>query len=139
MSDTQRIPTSLKVVAALFIIGGISSLIGIIVSLLQGQLSLDFGILGLFIGLGLRRLSRTWRTWALVFTWMTLVVTPVGLLLFINSSGPLDFTLFGIKIGHVPKGAGIVGAVMFFLITVWQYRVLTRPDVRALFGLPPAG
>jgi hypothetical protein len=139
MNDIQPIPTSLKIVAVLFIIGGISSLIEIIVSLLHGQLSLDFGVLGLFIGVGLRRLSPTWRTWALVFTWITLLVTPVGVLLFINSSGPLDFTLFGIKMGHVPKAAGVVGAVVFFLISVWQYRVLTRPDVRALFGLPPAG
>lgn len=139
MSDSQPIPTSLKVVAALFIVSGISSVIEIIVSLLDGRLSFNFGVLGLFIGAGLRRLNPTWRIWALVFTWFALVGTPLIGLIFLIIPGPLDFTLFGLKVGHAPKAAGVVAAVVFFLIAVWQYRVLTRPDVRALFRLPSAG
>jgi cytochrome c oxidase subunit IV len=139
MNDTQPIPTSLKVVAALFILSGISSLIEIIVSLLNGQLSLNFGVLGLFIGRGLLRLGPTSRTWALVFTWFALVITPVAALIFLNNAGPLDFKLFGINLGQVPQAAGVIAAVAFFLVVLWQYRVLTRPDIRALFRVPPVG
>jgi hypothetical protein len=41
-----------------------------------------------------------------------------------------------VKVGHVPKAAGVMAAVVFFLVALWQYRVLTRPNVRALFRLP---
>jgi hypothetical protein len=30
-------------------------------------------------------------------------------------------------------------AAVGFVAAVWQYRVLTRPDVRRWFGLPPRG
>src|SRR5688572_29854646 len=137
MNGSQSIPTSLTVLAVLFILGGIAAMIEIIVSLLHGQLSLNFGVLELFIGAGLLRLNPTWRTWALVFTWIALVVTPVGALIFL-SSADLDFTLFGQKVVQMPKAAGIIAAVAFFIVAVWQYRVLTRPDIRALFRLPDA-
>lgn len=140
MNDTQIIqiiPTSLKVVATLFILSGISAVIEIIVSLLHGQLSLNFGVLGLWVGAGLLRLSPTSRTWALIFTWMALIITPIGGLIFLNSA-TLDFTLFGQKVGHIPKVVGLAAAVVFFIVSVWQYQVLTRPDVRALFRRPAA-
>jgi hypothetical protein len=139
MNDPQPIPTSLKVVAVLFIVGGIISVIEIIMSLLNGQISINFGPLSIFVGAGLLRLSPTWRTWALVFTWFALVVAPLfGLFVLINP-GPLYFTLFGQKLSLVPMAAGLMTALVFFLIALWQYRVLTRPDVRALFRLSSAG
>jgi hypothetical protein len=137
MHDTQSIPTSLKVVAALFILSGISSLIEIIVSLLHGHISINFGVLGLFIGAGLLRLNPTWRTWALVFTWIALVGAPLVGLIFLIVPGSLDFELFGQPVGHAPKAAGVAVAVVVFLVALWQSRVLTRPGVRALFRPPP--
>jgi hypothetical protein len=138
MNDPKSIPASLKVVAALFILSGISSLLEIIVSLLHGHISINFGVLGLFIGAGLLRLSPTWRTWALVFTWIALVGAPLVGLIFLIVPGPLDFNLFGQPVGHAPKAAGVAVAVVVFLVALWQYRVLTRPDVRALFLAPAA-
>jgi hypothetical protein len=75
----------------------------------------------------------------LVFTWFALVVTPLFVLIILSDPGPLDFTLFGQKVGQVPKAVGLIAALVFFLIALWQYRVLTRADVGALFRLPSAG
>ena len=52
---SQQIPTSLKVVAALFILSGVSSVIDIFVSMAYGNINFNFGVLGLFIGFGLLR------------------------------------------------------------------------------------
>ena len=125
--------TALKVVAVLFILSGISSLIGVIVALTQSRLSINFGVLGLFIGPGLLRLSPAWRTWALVFTWLALVGAPLGVLLFLATPGSLDFKLFGQTVGQLSKTVAVGLAAVTFLIALWQYWVLTRPDVRELF------
>jgi hypothetical protein len=138
MNAMRPIPTSLKVVAALFILCGVFSLIEIIVSLMNHRISFNFNVLGLFIGAGLLRCSPTWRGWALAFTWLALVGVPLFGLIFLAAPGPLDFRLFGQDMGKVPKAAWFALAVPAFLIAVWQYRVLTRPDVRTLFRVPTA-
>jgi hypothetical protein len=138
MDNTTPIPTSLKVVAFLFILSGIFSLIEVIVSLMHSHLNINFGVLGLFIGPGLLRLSRGWRTCALVFLWIAMIGIPIVAILFMAAAESLDFTLFGQKVGHASKELGIVLAALVFALAVWQYRVLTRPDVRRLFGVSGA-
>ena len=54
----RPLPTSLKIVAALFILGGIWSVIVVVKSSAENGLYFDFGVLGLFVGFGLLWLSR---------------------------------------------------------------------------------
>src|SRR5262249_21921903 len=138
MDNATPIPTSLKIVAFLFILGGILALTEAIVSLTYGQIYLNFAVLGLFIGPGLLRLSRGWRTCALVFLWIALIGAPVVAVLLISASGPFDLKLFGQQVGDVSKGFGVAFIAVMFVLAWWQYRVLTRADVRRLFGLPGA-
>jgi len=135
MDSGQPPPTSLKIVAGLFIFGGVCSAIELVVSLMHSHININFGVLGLFIGPGLLRFSRGWRTCALVFLWIAMIGVPIIALLFMASQGPLDFKVFGQKVGHVSKEFGLAIAVILFLLSFWQYRVLTRPDVRTLFGI----
>ena len=136
MDNITPIPTSLRVVSFLFILGGVLSTIEVIGSLMLGNLNINFGVLALFIGPGLLRLSQGWRTCALVFLWIAIIAIPIIAILFMTTSGPLDVKLFGQKVGRAPKELGISLAGLMFLLAVWEYRVLTRPDVRRLFGMP---
>lgn len=135
MDSEQVAPTSLKVVAGLFIFGGACSAIEVVVSLMHGSIDINFGVLGLFIGPGLLRFSRRWRTCALVFLWIALIGVPIIELLFMTHHGPLDFKVFGQKIGHAAKEFGMAAAAVAFALALWQYRVLVRPDIRELFGV----
>jgi hypothetical protein len=135
MNADTRIPGSLKVVAALFILGGVSAAIEVVVSLMNNRISINLGVLGIFIGPGLLRLSRGWRTCALVFLWIALIAIPIFTILMIGHSGPLDFKILGQKVGYAPKELGILMAVLLFLLALWQYPVLTSQRVRRLFGL----
>ena len=135
MVSNQPAPLSLKVVAGLFILGGICSAIEVVLSLMHGHISINFGVLGLFIGTGLLRFSRGWRTCALVFLWIALIGVPIVALMFLTVSGQLDFVLFGQKAGHVSVGFALVTAAVAFVLALWQYRVLNRPDIRKLFGV----
>ena len=126
---------SLTIVAILFILGGISAAIEIIVSLVHSHVNLNFGVLGIFIGRGLLKLSRGWRTCALVFTWIALIGIPLIALLFISARGQLDFKVLGQTVGHTSKGFGLLVAGIASAVALWQYRVLTRPDVNELFQI----
>src|SRR5688572_18864123 len=121
MDNTNPIPTSLKVVAFLFSLGGIFALIEVIVSLAHGNVNLNFGVLGLFIGPGLLRFSRGWRTCALVLLWIAMIGIPIVAILFMSASGPIDFKVFGQKVGHVSKELSVVFAAVMFVFAAWQY------------------
>ncbi len=135
MDSKPDIPISLKIVAWLFIISGVFSVIEVAVSLMNGRINLNLGVLGLFIGPGLLNLRPGWRTCALVFIWIALILVPVVVIILMGVSGPLDVTVFGQKVGHTGKEIGLAVGVLVFALTFWQYRVLTRPDVRQLFGI----
>ena len=64
------LPLSLKIVGWLFIVFGTLSAVDIITSLVAGKLNLNFGVLQIFIGWGLLRLSPGWRIAALVCLWL---------------------------------------------------------------------
>jgi hypothetical protein len=129
MDEPAELPISLKIVAGLFILSGISCVVEIVVALMYNRIDLDFGVLALFIGGGLRRLSRGWRTCGLVFLWIA-IIGEIAVLVFL-ASRPLDFTALG------PYELGAVLAVIGLVLVVWSFRVLTRPDIRKLFGLTP--
>lgn len=133
MDENQQIPVSLKVVAILFIIGGVSAVIEVLVSLANGHININLGVLGLFIGPGLLALCPGWRTCALVFLWVAMIGIPVVGALMIGHPGPLDFKIFGQKVGNAPREIALIAVPIVFCLAVWQYRVLTRPDVRKLF------
>jgi hypothetical protein len=130
------VPTALMIVAWLFIASGILSILQILYLFTQHQLHIDTGVLGVFIGPGLLRWRRGWRTCALVLLWFGMILSPILILttLWANS---MNLNIFGINLGSAPAAIGfLVGLVMFALI-IWEYRVLVREDIRRGFGLPP--
>jgi hypothetical protein len=133
--DAKGIPTSLKVVAWLFILSGIWAAWGVITALANGNLSINFGVLNFFIGFGLLRLSRVWRIWALIFTWFELICLPLFGLALASGAGTITGTLF--EEGQISATSARLAVLMitvaFFLVAIWQYRILTRSDVRLLF------
>lgn len=135
MDENRQLPISLKVVAILFILEGIYAVIETIIAYTLGQISINFMVLGLFIGPGLLALRSGWRTCALVFLWFGLIVLLILAVDLFCHSGPLDFTVVRQKIGKVPKEFGIVALVFAFCLIFWEYRVLTCPQVRRLFGV----
>ena len=139
MGRYAQIPTSLKVVAYLFILSGVAALIDIIVAASEGRLRFNLDVLGLFIAVGLLRLNLTWRTVALVWCVLGMIVAAIiGLALLLAGAEDLpDVSVFGRIVGGIQAAAGVVLAAAYFLISLWQYRVLTRPHVRALFVHQP--
>lgn len=134
--EPPDIPMSLKVVGWLFIISGICAVIEVVVCLMNKHININFGVLGLFIGPGLLKLRRGWRTCALVFLWIGLIGIPIVALIFLAApASQLTFRVFGQPVSRIPTELALLFAIGAFLLVLWQYRVLTGRKVRALFGL----
>jgi hypothetical protein len=137
-----EIPVSLAIVSYLFFLPGgiclgfvasaflVFILVGgfhvsgvIILSFLAGT---AYGIFCLCLSRGLRRCSRGWRTCALVIIWWGFIAMAYSIFRYLQPQPtprhdtPMVFWL--------EYGFG-------FIVQVWQYRVLTRPDIRDLFGV----
>ena len=133
----QPLPTALKVVAWLFLGFGVLAAVGLIADFSHGKLNLNCGVLGIFAGPGLLRRRRRWRTCALLLLWLDLVLIPIGIVfLLANYSSPATPDFHGLVVGTVPLPPILILQGMLWALTIWQYRVLTRLEVRALF-LPP--
>jgi hypothetical protein len=139
VEPSKEIPWALKTMAVLFILGGIWAAIEVLVALTHSRISLNFGVLGIFVGIGLLNLRPGWRTCGLVFLWIEFILIPVTAVLVLSYGRAINFELFGTTLGRVPKEFALGIGALLFLLTLWQYRVLTRPDVRRLFGLDGYG
>ena len=137
MKDHHSIPTSLQIVAVLFLLGGISSVIGMVIRLVSGSIHIDFGFLGIPTYFGLRRLSLGWRTFALVCIWIALIMCPIAFVFGIFFSASTFVELFGVRLASVSPIWLSVVSVPVFLLEFWQYRVLTAPKIRDLFFTVP--
>jgi hypothetical protein len=86
-----------------------------------------FGIFSLFLSRGLRKCSRGCRTCALVLIWWGFI----GLAFSIGRS----FLTYVQTYDHDYKSTVRFWILcgLYFIFQVWQYRVLTRPDIRELF------
>jgi hypothetical protein len=144
----REIPAGLSAISYLFFTTGVLILVWNVFIMYLGapiQLDILIGILAIFISQGLRRCSRGWRICALVVIWwgfVGLAWTAYNLLArFFQSAAhrPLDEHpdgLFVTPADELPVCILVTLAVLF-LIQVWQYRVLTRPEVRDLFYSEP--
>src|ERR1051325_2390559 len=136
MSIERQVPTALSVVAALFLLSGMGSVIDVALDLTRGHLNLNFGALGIPIFFGLRSFSSAWRTCALAFLWVGMLVCPLAFLLGLTGIGAASFNLFGTHLTSIPTYWVSVAAIPAFFLIVWQYRVLTVPRIRDLFTPP---
>lgn len=142
----RKIPISLLAVSYLFLLPAVPS---IFVALFMGWIVYKAGFpesggtsflifFGLtcasiffwyFLSRGLRYCSRGWRICALIVIWLSLIYGMVLTAQFLVTK----------KLPHHETPVEFwVGAGLEFTLLIWQYRVLTRPDIRSLF-YPDAG
>jgi hypothetical protein len=142
-----KIPKSLSVVTYIFFAQGIISLLGFALMAISIKSSDSgreilwnffggvFGIFLLLLSRGLRRCSHGWRTCALVLIWWGLisqVVTACWSLLDYIKSYSHEQKITDTFTHEIIVGFWIIFS-LGFIIQIWQYRVLTRADIRELF------
>lgn len=134
------LPSSLKVVAWLFILYGILSCIEVLVSLAHGRLNLNLGVLQIPCGIGLLNLRSGWRTFGIVMLWLSIIITPLAVLLITGSNATPRLTVLGYDAGPA-SDAAIWGMVLYAAIcwvaSFWSLTVLCDQRIKDLFDRPP--
>lgn len=124
-------PTSLTVVAWLFILLGILAIVSTATRALSGTLSLNSLVLALPGGIGLLRVRRGWRLFCLCGLCLGILgsvfLTAVAIL------APHKIYFSGL--GRTSPEFAVLAAVASILVYAWAYWVLTRKDVCAIFGV----
>ena len=127
MND-PKLPMSLRVLAY------VTTRSDIGIAPLFGAMHLNPAVLQLPAGIGLLRRSRGWRTFLLVCIWLGYVGFAVGLV-GIAVRGDLVVSDFPGPFNRLGKP----GVFLFFGLTlvfmIWEHHVLTRPQIKRLFGL----
>ncbi len=128
-------PLKLKIVAYLSLLSGVSAVIKCFVSLSHNSLYLPFDALGIPICFGLLYYRPAWRTLALIFIWIALVMLPIifGMGFFAQTT---YFEFLGIHIADIPRILFFILAIAVYSLVVWQYRVLTDHSIKRLFHEP---
>jgi hypothetical protein len=112
------LPLPLKLVASATILCGLWPAFDMAFNLSNGILTLNPGVLQIPAGIGLLLRKRSCRTLLLLFHWL-------GLL-------SLSVTAATAAAGAT---VNIVASVLALGYLVWEYRVLTNPDVKRAFGV----
>ena len=112
----------LKIVAALFILVGIGSVLDTVVGLFAGRFVFNLGLIYLVIGRGLLDCNPRSFAWARFFTWIGIVLLPLAAVaaLMVKSR----FQLFGFDVRQMPYGFGSVFCGAAFALLLWQVSVL---------------
>lgn len=143
--EKTSVPTALRIVAVLFLISGWFAVVEVLVQLTQRNFSINLGVLGIPIYFGLMRLSGGWRICALAFIWLGMLLALFAFIVGVVVEDPAEFAVWGVAVASVSSLWISVLSVALFVLCLWQYRALTRPEIRELFipvatpGSPDAG
>lgn len=103
-----------------------------IVSAADNRVQLDFGFLGILAYPGLLRFSNGWRFYALFCTWLAIILMPVIGVLSLTASHA-NINILGFVGPAIPPFFVLPPMLFWFCVALWQLKVLTHPDVTALF------
>jgi hypothetical protein len=90
-------------------------------------------------------LDAGWRKFTLFMLWMGMIAFGAGCVVLVAGWGDSKMFVYGTVIPFPSRALAAATCGAVFVVQLVQYRVLTRPDVRRLFGLtskpgaPPAG
>jgi hypothetical protein len=128
-------PPALIIVASLFIACGAIGILWMICSRLLGSgLVLDIGSpLVLVFGFGLMRRIRACYDMAIVVLWIFLIFLPLSALFVLSHWSTITILGTALKPSALTVTLSLIIEITIFILALWQYRVLRRPEVRSLF------
>jgi hypothetical protein len=135
--EEPALPASLRAVAYFTILCGIGTLLTMVTDLANRHLNINIGVLQIPAGFGILRLSRGWRTFQLWMLWFGMIGFGIALLILLFGGSFPTLTMYGRFATKWGRELAFVICAITVGVLIWQYRVLTAPPIRRLFGLPP--
>ncbi len=135
MNNRKHLPLSLKIVAILGVLAGLTSLLETLGSFMTNHVKINFGIIELFTGIGLLRGIKIWRSIALLVIWITFIATPTLIILHFSNQRELRVKFFGQIIKPLPIEVVITFGVIILVYCLIKHIVLFKKDVLAYFNI----
>ena len=133
-----KLPLALKLTAGVFLLWGAGGVIELLRDLPGRGLQVTPALVGAFIGHGLLSRRSGWRRVAIVWLWVTMICLPLLAVFSVFYSDPgcgyLHLGVLGRSATIRNRAAAIAIPCACLMVSVWQYRVLIRADVRQLFN-----
>ncbi len=138
-----RLPLSLILISLLFILIGLFSMVDMAWYASSGDLKLDLALVCLPVGIGLLRVRRSWRRYALACVWLGYATLLIFLSInfarahgvkLLPGPGGGSFELFGWQ--PTAMQATWLEVIIFLgeaALLAWLHMVLLRPKVKALY------
>lgn len=146
MDTPKRIPWSVRIVAYLFALGGIGSLVEFGIGLFTSQpfdlSELLWGVLEINIAAGLLDFNRFWRIVALVWLGVQVTLSFIYILLALlpapeQTTFDLQFADYTFSEAPIPKAVAAAWIILYFTFLIWEWWVLGRPAAQKLFWQKP--
>jgi len=138
MENRKPAPMSLKIIAVLFFLSGAWALFDFLSRLGSNVYFFNFGVLGIPIAWGLMNYRANWRKCALFFIWIAFfVLATLTVVTLVGNSEIINIWWFGKRIEPTTT-VRLIACSIYLVLSLpflWMYRVLTNPDIRALFGV----
>lgn len=135
MTSTVSRPLALNIVAALFILTGVSATLQVVALAAHGHYNINLSILSVFIGIGLLKLNPTWRKVAVIYTYFYIVEGAVAVIVFLLSAGQTE--ILGPMMSPLAPLVRFLLSVLLVGLGAWQLSVLNSRQVRGLFHRSP--
>ncbi len=133
----KKNPLSLISVAFIFLLIGLYGLYdGLMTLYTERYLEINLLILGIPVFWGLLKHYKGWRTLALFFISVEMIFSALGFIpavLIIFNRELIPFNLFGISSKTMSFPVAFFTLLAFFLIALWQYKVLTSKKIKQMF------
>ena len=101
--------------------------------MLEGRLSINVSVTGLWIGPGLLRLRESSRQWGLRWAILSALLATIAAPFFLLGPNRLPLTVFTWPHGDVSRWWPFAASTVLAAIAAWQAWVLQRRDIRAMF------
>jgi hypothetical protein len=126
-------PTSLVVVAVLFILVGLWGAWDMISGSSRSAITIHFGVLGLAIGPGLLSLRPGWRKVAIASVWLMIAALVVATALVLFGSNLRVTILDRVVDAGRHRALALLALAPLIAASAWVYSVLAREDIKRLF------
>ena len=126
----------IRIAAFLAIYAGVYDLFIMIAKCFNGRMALSLGFIAIFIGKGLLEWRSGWRTFALVYIWLCLIIIPITFIAQFWSPPETFFTLisFSLKESLPPQVSTILQVPIFIAVFV-IWKTLSKENVKKRFEM----
>ena len=131
-------PLDLKLVASIFLLIGLASLVHTLATLYELPVMINPSILGIWVCYGLLKHRQGWKTCALFFIWIEMIA-PVFFLIAMLVALVIGGD-FAVKYHSATLPKAIAAPLAFilaaaaFLLALWQYKVLASARIKEMFA-----